>query len=100
MQDVTIIINIIMCMDNYLIIVHACIHVGGGVIVSPAIQGIIIASTHACSDTDQLQVPVLWLVSTAAVFLDVARENHQTATVIACAMSLKIAALMQTHCVR
>ena len=53
------------------------------------------------SDTDQLlQVPALLLVSTAAVCLDVARENHQTATVIACATSLKIAALTPRHCVR
>ena len=60
-----------------------------------------LSTQHACSDTDQLlQVPALLLVSATAVCLDIARENHQTATVIDCATSLKIAALMQSHCVR
>lgn len=50
--------------------------------------------------TVTLQVPALLLVSTGAVYLEVVRENLQTATVTICAIPLKTAALMQTHCVR
>ena len=80
------------------------IHTGGRITVTPVIEGIIIAF-HPCIMVviiriNYIQVPALLLVSAAAVCLDVARENHQTATVIDCATFLKIAALMQSHCVR
>ena len=55
---------------------------------------------HEVVQINYLQVPALLLVSAAAVCLEIAKENHQTATVITCAMSLKIAVQMQSHCVR
>ena len=47
-----------------------------------------------------MQAPALLLGTKAVVYQEPARENRllATATVIGCAMSLKIAALMQMHC--
>ena len=49
-----------------------------------------------------MQAPALLLGTTAVVYQDPARENRPlaTATVIGCAISLKIVALMQMHCAR
>ena len=51
-------------------------------------------------DSYMWQVPALALGTAAVVHLDPVRENLQTATVTVCAISSKIAALMQMHCVR